>query len=266
MSGAPFAVIPARDEAARLPAALAALAGQGARALVVANGCADATARVARACGAAVIETGPLPGGVGQARAIGLAAAPPGAAFWMTTDADCTLAPGAVAALAAALERADAAFGRVEPDRAEFARLPAAVRRHGRLEDRAAALRALIDGRLAALPWNPAPCHGQSPGALIAWRPEAYAAVGGIEPVPCHEDRRMAEALDGAGLRVARPWAGAVRASCRLSGRAPGGMAATIAARAAPAFRAELAARTRALAAECRALERRLTELSRPAA
>ena len=249
------AVIPARDEAARLPRALAALRRDGVEAVVVANGCRDATAAVARAAGAAVIETPALSGGVGAARALGLAAALARGPDWLlTTDADCTLAPGTVAALARALRAADAAFGRVVPEPAEFARLPRAVRRHGTLEDRRDALAALLAGLDAAQPWNPQPCHGQSPGALIAWRPSAYAAAGGIEPVPCHEDRRMAAALDRAGLRVARPWDAVVTASCRLRGRAPGGMAATIAAR----TRADLAAETRALARACARLEARL--------
>ena len=253
-----IAVIPARDESARLPAALAALRREGVEALVVANGCRDATAALARAHGAEVIETPALAGGGGAARAVGLAAALRRDPDWlMTTDADCTIAPGTAAALAGALCRADAAFGRVEPDPAEFARLPANVRRHGLLEDRRDALRALIDGHLASCAWNPVPCHGQSPGALIAWRPEAYLAAGGIEPVACHEDRRMAAALVGAGLRVARPWDAVVTASCRLRGRAPGGMAATIAARS----RADLSAETAELTRECIALERRLAAI-----
>ena len=247
-----IAVVPARDEAVRLPSCLAALNAEGIDAIVVANGCSDGTARIARALGATVIETAALPGGVGEARAIGLAVALRRSPSWlMTTDADCTLAPGAARALALALRRADAAFGRVEPDAAEFAMLPEAVRRHGLLEDRRDALCALMDGYRAARPWNPPPCHGQSPGALIAWRPSAYVASGGIQALPCHEDRLMAAALVRAGLRVARPWAAVVRASCRLDGRAPGGMASTITAR----TRADLSAETFALARECAALE-----------
>ena len=258
-----IAVIPARDEAARLPTALAALRREGVGALVVANGCRDATAAIADAHGAEVIETPTLAGGVGAARAIGLEAALRRSPSWlMTTDADCRISPGTVEALARTLLRADAAFGRVEPDPVEFASLSPEVRRHGLLEDRRDALRALIDGHLAGCPWNPLPCHGQSPGALIAWRPEAYRAAGGIDPLPCHEDRRMADALARAGQRVARPWDAVVVASCRLRGRAPGGMAATIAARA----RADLSAETAELIRECAALERRLAGLEPRAA
>jgi hypothetical protein len=258
MTGRPVAVVPARDEAARLPAALRALHAQGIAALVVANGCSDATAAVARRHGARVIETPALEGGVGAARRLGMAAAlrhdPP---WLMTTDADCVLAPGAARVLRSALARADAAFGRVVPCAREFARLPRAVRRHGRLEDRRDALAAQVEGLLADAPWNPLPCHGQSAGALMAFRPAAYAAAGGFAPRPTHEDRLIASALERAGARVARPWHAVVRASCRLEGRAPGGMAATIARRA----RTDLAAETRRLEAACALLERRLAAL-----
>lgn len=257
-----IAVIPARDEAARLPTALAALSRDGVEALVVANGCGDETARLARRCGATVVETAALAGGVGAARRLGMSAALAMRPDWLiTTDADCRLAPGTVSALRAALTRADAAFGRVVPDKEEFAALPPTVRRHGALEDRRDGLHALIDGHLADCPWNPVPCHGQSPGALIAFRPDAYVAAGGFAPIRCGEDRAMAEALIAKGSRVARPWDAVVHASCRLRGRAPGGMADTIAVRA----RSDLAAETRSLARACAGLERRLAELeSRP--
>ena len=254
-----LAVIPARDEAARLPAALSALATQGVAVIVVANGCADATAAVGRALGATVIETPALAGGVGAARRLGMARALGQAPDWvLTTDADCVLAPGCVDALARALGRADAAFGRVVPDPVEFAALPRTTRIHGALEDRHAALVALIAGHSAAQDWNPPPCHGQSPGALIALRPDAYRAAGGFAPVRRNEDRMMAAALAAAGLRVARPWHAVVQASCRLTGRAPGGMADTIAAR----VRADLAAETARLAQGCAHLERRLSRIA----
>ena len=258
MSGV-LAVVPARDEAERLTGALDALRAQGVDAIVVANGCTDGTASVARRAGARVIETPALRGGVGEARRIGMATALQSRPRWlMTTDADCHLAPGTVRVLERALAGAEAAFGRVEPEPGEFAALPAAVRRHGRLEDRHDALVAQIDGLHAAAPWNPAPCHGQSPGALMAFRPDAYEAAGGFAPLPSDEDRRIAATLARLGVRIARPWDAAVRASCRLTGRAPGGMADTIAARAC----ADLSAETRRLARRCAVLERQLARLA----
>ena len=256
----PVAVVPARDEATRLPDLLASLRREGLQALVVANGCTDGTAALARAAGAAVIETPALDGGVGEARAIGLAEAHRmGAPVLLTVDADCRLAPGTARTVLRALVRADAVFGRVEPDAGEFAALPATVRRHGAAEDRCDALRALIDATVADCPWNPFPAHGQSPGALIAWHAPAYVATGGIDPVPCHEDRRMAATLVARGLRVARPWDAVVFASCRLRGRAPGGMAATIASRARAGDR--LLAEAVVLERDCAALEARLASL-----
>lgn len=256
------AVIPARDEAGRLPRTIATLHAQGVRVLVVANGCGDETAPVARRCRAAVLETDVLRGGVGEARRLGMALAlalVARPAIVLTTDADCTLAAGTIDVLRRALGRADAAFGRVVPDAAEFATLPRHVRRHGRLEDRHTALLAEIEGLRAATPWDPLPRHGQTPGALIAFRPGTYRATGGFAPVPTHEDRLMAETLTSIGARIARPWHAAVHASCRLTGRAPGGMAATIAARAGSDLRAE----TRWLALDCARLEREVAALRR---
>ena len=253
MAARPVAVIPARDEAARLPHALAALSREGADAIVVANGCRDATAAVARAHGAAVIETPASAGGVGAARRVGMAMALERGASWLlTTDADGVVAPGTVAVLRDALGCADAAFGRAEPDAAEFAALPRHVRRHGALEDRHAALVAELEGLRAPVPWDPLPRHDQTPGALMAFRPEAYRRAGGFEAVPCHEDRGIAEALWRTGARIARPWNAVIAVSCRARGRAPGGMADTIAARATSDLRAE----TAWLAARCAQLER----------
>ena len=198
------------------------------------NGCSDATASVARRAGAVVVECPSWAGGVGAARRVGMALArrlAPDAAFIVTTDADCTLGPSALAVLAAALRRADAAFGRVVPHPDEFAARPADVRAHGDLEDLRGALTAATGGRAAPADHNPAPRHGQAPDALMAFRATAYDAVGCFDPVPCGEDRAIAARLRRAGFRVAQPWGAVVVASCRLDGRAPGGMADTIAQR-----------------------------------
>ena len=249
------AVIPARDEEARVPLAIASLRRRGLRVIVVANGCRDRTATAAHQAGATVIEAPALHGGVGQARRIGFAAALRDDPSWLlTTDADCVVPPGTIPLVLHRLERCDAVFGRVEPDATEFARLPPIVRRHGALEDRRDALRAHLDGLLAPEPWDPLPRHGQSPGAFVAFRTAAYLATGGFAPVPCHEDRLLAEALDRIGARVARPWGAVVRASCRLKGRAPGGMADSIAER----TRIDLTAQIQALEEECETLATRI--------
>jgi len=233
--------IPARNEAARLPVALAGLARDGVvrNVIVIANGCTDTTASVARAFAApalrvAVLETGPLAGGVGEARRLGMKAAfatVRRAAILATTDADCVVAPGWGAATLRALERADVACGRIVPDPEEFDRLPEIVRRHGALEDGVSALAAELEGLRAPTLHDPLPRHGQTPGASLAFRADAYRDAGGFEAIPCHEDRRIVARIAASGGRIARPWGLAVVASCRMRGRAPGGMADTIAAR-----------------------------------
>jgi len=243
--------IPARDEVARLPRALASLARDGVArdVIVIANGCTDATASFAREFAArlrvAVLETGPLAGGVGEARRLGMQAAleaAPHASILATTDADCIVGACWGAATLRALDRADAACGRVLPDPVEFARLPLTVRRHGVLEDRASALAAELHGLRAPVPHDPLPRHGQTPGASLAFRAKVYRDAGGFDAIPCHEDRRIVSRIEAAGGRVARPWDLTVIASCRLAGRAPGGMAETIAARTAdqPTLRSEI--------------------------
>jgi GT2 family glycosyltransferase len=106
-------VIPARDAASTLAAALGALAGAGAEIVVVDDGSADATAEVAERHGARVVRAGGA--GPGAARNAGVTAT--SGAVIAFLDADCVPAPGWLAAGAAALDAgADLVQGRVEPD------------------------------------------------------------------------------------------------------------------------------------------------------
>ena len=236
--------IPACNEEIRLPIALRALSDDGMvqDVIVIANGCSDDTARVAaaghRGLHVAVLETDILPGGVGEARRLGMATAlnlAPDTSILATTDADCRVGPEWGALTLATLRTADAICGRIMPEPAEFACLPALVREHGELEDRTALLEAELAGLQAPLSYDPLPRHGQTPGASLAFRTETYLAAGGFEAIHCHEDRRIVARIEAAGGRVARPYALHIIASCRTAGRAPGGMADTIAARAADA-------------------------------
>ncbi|MDO9709475.1 glycosyltransferase [Paracraurococcus lichenis] len=241
--------IPARDEADCLPACLAALAAQrpaealaGTAVLLLANNCSDGTAAAARAMAPdlpfplVVLEAALPPGRAhaGGARAAAMEAAAallgevPGGAL-LCTDADARPEPGWLAAnLAELAAGADAVAGAVLPDPAEAARLPATLRRREAEEARYAALLDEMAARIDPIAHDPGPTHGTHSGASIALRLAAWRAVGGIPLVPRGEDRALFAALARRDARIRHSEAARVLVSCRLDGRAGGGMAATL--------------------------------------
>jgi Glycosyltransferase like family 2 len=220
-------VIPARDEADRIIDCLGSLAGQGADVLVVANNCDDATSELARKAGAAVIDCTIADGGVGAARRLGVVEGMRRLAnlrWLMTSDADCVVAPDWVDVNRAHLEAGAAAVcGLVLPIAHEHAALPPALLRRAALEDRFLDLKARLEAKLTGRAG-----HEQTPGASLAFDPAAYFAAGGFAPMPTHEDRAIILRLKSMGLPVVHDRNVTVRASCRLEGRAPGGMAAAL--------------------------------------
>jgi glycosyltransferase involved in cell wall biosynthesis len=224
-------VIPARDEEARIAACLASLAGQGADAMVVANNTSDTTVERAMRAGAAVIDAVIPTGGVGAARRLGVTVG----RRWMdrtrailTTDADCLLPPDWVAGNLALLDGGAAVVcGEIRPIPEEHAALPAALLRRAALEDRFLDLKAMLTVRLTGRA-----SHDNTPGASLAFAPAAYDAADGFDPIPADEDRTIVERIRAAGLPVAQSRDVYILASCRLEGRAPGGMAAALAYRA----------------------------------
>lgn len=220
-------VIPARDEEDRIADCLAALAGQEADALVVANNCTDATSARAARSGAAVIDCTIADGGVGAARRLGVSEGMRRVArvkHLMTSDADCLVAPDWVAANRYHLDAgASAVCGLVRPIPDEHAALPPALLRRAALEDRFLDLKARLEAHLTGKAG-----HEQTPGASLAFAPDAYTAVGGFHPMPTHEDRTIIQRIKALGLSVVHAREVAVYASCRLEGRAPGGMAAAL--------------------------------------
>ena len=240
--------IPARDEAARLPACLDALAAQspaalaGTAVLLLANNCRDGTIDLARAMAPglpfplltveAVLPPGQAHAGGARAAAMDAAAALLGEApegMLLSTDADARPEPGWLAAnLAELAAGADAVAGAVLPDPREAALLPPALRRREAAEARYAALLDALAARLDPIPHDPAPAHGTHSGASIAVRLPTYRAVGGLPLVPRGEDRAFFTALARIDARIRHSAAARVLVSCRLDGRAGGGMAETL--------------------------------------
>ncbi len=207
-------LIPARDEQRLLPAALDALARAAARCplpvsvVVIADGCVDATARVAADAGAQVIELDARC--VGRARGAGadaLIAELGIEGTWLaTTDADSRVPEHWLARHARlAADGADAIVGTVQVT--DWSGYPASVRR------RYARRYVHADG------------HRHVHGANLGLSAAAYRAVGGFPALAAHEDVAVVAALEAGGFRIA--WAGdlAVTTSARRVARAPDGFA-----------------------------------------
>jgi glycosyltransferase involved in cell wall biosynthesis len=182
-----WVIVPAYDEAARIPHTLAALRAQtdtGFTLLVVDNGSADTTADIARAAGATVLVEPEK--GVGCAVDTGFRhAIAHGATLLARTDADCLPEPGWVAAVRAGFAGGAAMVcGRITARRDEhgpvgravFAGLVTTAAVFGRLRP---AHRA--DGYLA-----PYRMHAGNNMAITA---AAYEACGGMPRRPSPTDR-----------------------------------------------------------------------------
>jgi glycosyltransferase involved in cell wall biosynthesis len=145
-------VIPCRDEAAALPSVLASLP-PGARAIVVDNGSADATAEVALSLGAVVVRE-PTPG-YGAAVHAGVAAAT--ADIVAVMDGDGSMAAADLVALIDDVSsgRADLAVGRRRPTSAH------------------------------AWPW-----HARVANAVVAWRLRRHTGVEVHDVAPMRVCRR----------------------------------------------------------------------------
>jgi 1,2-diacylglycerol 3-beta-glucosyltransferase len=130
-------VVPAHDEEASLPATLASIAAldyprERFEAVVVADNCTDATARVAAAAGATVLERHePERRGKGQALAWGLERLPGAPDAVVIVDADCTVSANLLSAfdreLAAGAAALQAANEAANPEASPRAALRAAA-------------------------------------------------------------------------------------------------------------------------------------------
>ncbi|SEL38392.1 Glycosyl transferase family 2 [Roseovarius nanhaiticus] len=235
-------IIPARNEEARIGGCLTALAEQGnATVILVVNNTTDRTGSVARDTAArrnldlTVLErTLPAQEGVGTARRIGCDHAlqtMPALRYLLTTDADCIVAPDWIARNLAHLKTADAVCGKVDLIEDEADILDGMDPHLAELEGTYRALVQDIYARHAPECSDIGSTHGEAAGASLAFTRTAYLDVGGFAPIRCGEDRRIVRALRAAGCRVRHADDVKVQASCRLTGRAAGGMSDALKAR-----------------------------------
>lgn len=214
-------VVPAHEEEKLLPQALRALdlarsaTEVAVEIVVVANGCTDQTAEVAREHGVEVIEVDRA--NVGAARAAGFdhAQARHGGhlseVWFATTDADSRVPAGWFDAhLAASDVGADVHLGTIvltEHDRRD------AVRWSDAYDLRA--------GRDAV--------HGHIHGANLGVSALAYHLVGGFRPLAADEDADLVGRLAASGAIISWSVGLPVTTSARRTGRAQGGVADDIA-------------------------------------
>lgn len=240
-------IVPARNEAERIGPCLAALAHSarsvaGVVVVIVANGCEDGTANIARALAThlsfrleVLDRTVTAEGGVGMARRLGadhaLAAWPEVTAL-LSTDADCLVADDWIARSLDHLRTVSGVCGRVAPIDTELSVLDGidipSAEREGHYE------RLVLDfyRRMRPGPLGLEGDHGAAAGASLGVRSDAYLAVGGFADIAKGEDRDLVRRLKAAGFGVRHTGDVRVSASCRLDGRAAGGMADALRARA----------------------------------
>jgi hypothetical protein len=149
----------------------------------------------------------------------------------LTTDADSQVAPDWIAENLAAFELgAEAVLGRIDLDD-DGKLLPAALHHRGELEDAYEKLLTELSWMLDPLAHNPWPHHGTISGATLGITRSAYCRVGRLPRVPLGEDKALIDLLSRADARIRYCPTVHVITSGRTKGRAPGGVADTLAIR-----------------------------------
>lgn len=238
--------IPAKDEADALPGCLRALdaaaelyAGE-VSVVVLANDCTDGTVDVLRATTLEharlrwkAVELPPERRHAGWARRLAFDAAAAllvgPSDLLLSTDADTEVAPDWISGNARVIaDGADAVAGRAFTRREERAQLGERARR--RLNQLGRYYTLLDRLRAAAAPdVEPWPRHYYEGGASIALTLAMYRRIGGAPTPPVAEDRALFAAVRAGGGAVRHPIRVRAFTSCRTVGRAPGGMADTVA-------------------------------------
>ncbi|SEL17951.1 Glycosyl transferase family 2 [Pseudoxanthomonas sp. GM95] len=202
-------LIPAHNEAALIGACLRSVRRaaehpelqEEVRVVVAVDRCQDATAPIAHALGAHVIEVS-APGGVGLARAEASALAVSWGARWLSmTDADTTVPQDWL--VEQLRHRADAFCGIVEvEDWEDYGDEVQSAFRMGQCA---------LDGHMRV--------HGANMGVSA----DFYTRCGGFLPYLCSEDVALIDALVGINARIARMARPVVKTSARRMARATGG-------------------------------------------
>ena len=246
-------IIPAKDEAANLPATLAALAAQtdaqgrpmapnSYEVIVLANNCQDATATVVRGQAqrfpGLVLHVAELclPGKmahVGRARRLlmdeacaRLEQVGSSAGIIASTDADTRVVPTWLAAIQTEIAAgADAVGGRILTEAAEYGQ--PGIEPLQRIQTRDAAyhlLCARLEDQLDPVLTDRWPRHHQHFGASLALTAQAYRQVGGLPEVRFLEDEALCQALRRHDLTLRHsPWVQVVT-SARRDGRVEVGL------------------------------------------
>ncbi|GAC88181.1 glycosyl transferase [Gluconobacter thailandicus F149-1 = NBRC 100600] len=172
----------------------------------------------------------------GSARRDAMAFAAQGAspdALLFTTDADSEAAEDWVNRTLDVFARypVEAVFGRALLLPSEARKIPFHLHEDERAEQAYGALLEQITLLIHPEPHDPWPRHLEHSGASIAVTHQAWRKVGGIPCVPTGEDRQFYQALRRHGVPVRHAPEVIVYVSARLTGRAKGGMAETLARR-----------------------------------
>ena len=239
--------IPALNEADRIRECLTAFSAQASAPafgrltlVVLANNCTDRTAAIARqylqGVDVDVREVSLLPphNHAGWARRYALECAAEALTqpddVLLSTDADTIVAADWVARNLAYIDGGfDAVAGFAMPHMPEWKHLDAAHRdRFNRLRKYHTMLAYLRSERHSGAhdPW---PRHEYEGGASIALTFGMYCRIAPVPAPPNGEDKALFEAVRRAGGRIRHPLDVKAYTSCRYVGRAPGGMADTIA-------------------------------------
>ncbi|WP_395494822.1 glycosyltransferase [Acetobacter sp. KSO5] len=154
-------------------------------------------------------------------------------ALLFTTDADAEVSKDWIYRTLEAFAHypVEAVFGRALLLPSESAKIPLHLHQDEQAEQAYGALLDQITLELCPEPHDPWPRHIEHSGASIAVTRQAWAQVDGIPDVPTGEDRQFYKMLRQNGIPVRHAPDVIVYVSARLSGRAQGGMAETLARR-----------------------------------